>query len=122
MKCARHKGVILHCVAENHKLGAAEAALLFRECCRFLHRLSHQGDGVHIDPRLGRADIDRRAHKIRAGQRFGDCGDQLPIGVRHALLHERGKAANKVNANIFGRAVKRLGKRDIVLRLRCSGD
>jgi hypothetical protein len=37
-------------------------------------------------------------------------------------LHKRRKTANKVNTDIFGRAVKRLGKRDIVFRLRRGGD
>ena len=37
---------------------AAKAALLFRERRRLFHRLPHQGDGVHIDPCLGRADVD----------------------------------------------------------------
>ena len=119
---ARHEGVILYRIAEDHKLGAAKAALLFRERRRLFHRLPHQGDGVHVDSRLGRADIDRRAHKVRTGQRLGDRSDQLPIGVRHALLHKRRKTANKVNTDIFGRAVKRLGKRDIVFRLRRGGD
>ena len=45
-------------VSEDHKLGAAEAALLFRERRRLFHRLPHQGDSIHVDSRLGRADVD----------------------------------------------------------------
>ena len=95
---ARHKGVVLHGVAEHHQLGAAEAAPVGSFLRQLLDGAAHEGHRVHIDARLGGAHVDRGADDIRRGQRLGDGVDEDAVGRRHPLLDQGGEAADEVDA------------------------
>lgn len=102
----RHKGVVLHRVAEYHELCAAEPVRLLGTFRRALDDAPHERHGVEIDARLGRADVDRRAHPVRYRERFGNALYKGAFVTRHALLHERGIAAEEVHADVFRRLVQ----------------
>ena len=53
----RHKGIVLRCVAEDHQLCCADALTVGGELAGLLDGLAHQFDGVHVQARLGGADV-----------------------------------------------------------------
>ena len=117
-----HEGVVLHGVGKDHELGAGHAALIGRERGGALDGAAHLGHGVHVDARARRADVHARAHQLRLGQRLRDGGDEYAVRFRHALVHERGKAAEEVDADLVRGAVERFGIRHIGLRARARRD
>ena len=116
MERARHKRVIVHRVGEHNQLGAAHGVVVARQLRGLLDDAAHQRDGVQIDARLGRGHVDRRANQIGLSQRLGDRVDQDLVALGKALLHQRGKTADEVDAGRACRAVERLGKRHIAVR------
>ena len=121
MESAGHKGVILHSVAEDHKLGTAKAAPVGGALRQIFHRPPHESHGVHINARLGRAHVDAGTDNVRGGQRLGNGVDKDPIRLGHALLAQGGKAADEVDARGLGGPVQRLGKGGVIVRLRRGG-
>ena len=113
---ARHEWIILHRIAEHHQLGAAEAAPAGGALRRGLDGFAHEPHRVHVDARLGGADVHAGAHHVGGGQRFGNGGDELLIPLGHALLHQGGEAADEVHPHRLGRLVHGGGEGNIVGR------
>ena len=109
-----HKGVIFHRIAEHHQLGAAKAGLLSGAQGGLFHCLPHEPHGVHVDARSGGTHVDRGADVLGAGQGFRNGGDELPIAIGHALLHQGGVAADEVDAAGLGRPIHGLCKGDVI--------
>ena len=65
---ARHERVVLGRVAEHDELCVAHAHVVLRQLGGLAHDLAHQLDGVHVDARFRRADIDAGADNIGLGQ------------------------------------------------------
>ena len=122
MERARHERVVVHRVGKYDQLGAAHRVVVLCQLSGLLDDTAHQADGVQVDTRLGRRDIDRRADQIGLRQRLGDRVDQNLVALGKALLHERGKAADEVDAGRTCGAVERLGERHIAVRGRHRAD
>ena len=69
---AGHEGIILRRIAEDDQLGRTDAVALGGDLGRAANDGAHHRDGVHIDARLGRADIDAAANQIGLSQRFSN--------------------------------------------------
>ena len=106
---ARHERVVLGRVAEHDELCVAHAHVVLRQLGGLAHDLAHQLDGVHVDARFRRADIDAGADNIGLGQCAGDGGDQPLIARGKALVYQRTEAADEVDPHGLGRAVQRFG-------------
>ena len=119
---AGHEGVVLHRVAEDDELGAAEAALRGGELRGLLYDAAHERDGVHVYAGLRRADVDGGADQLRLGQGAGYGADKPLVRGRHALLHEGGEAADEVDARLAPGLVQRLGEAEIVLAVARARD
>ena len=115
---AGHEGVVLHGVAEHHQLGAAEAALVGSALGQVLDGAAHEGHSVHVDARLGGAHIDAGAHQIGGGQGLGDGGDEVAVGLGHALLHQSREAANEIDSGGLGRFVQGHSEGGVVVGIR----
>ena len=118
---ARHEGVILHRIAEYHQLGAAKAAPVGGALGGVLDDAAHLGHRVHVDPRPGGANVDGGADKVGDGQRLGDRGDELLVGLGGPLLHQGGEAADEVDPGGLGGVVHGHGEGDVAARLRRPG-
>lgn len=77
MESPCHERVILWGVAEHHQFRAADTVAVSGQLAGLFDDLPHQLAGVQIDPRFGRADVDRRADMIGNTQRAGDRLDQF---------------------------------------------
>ena len=118
---AGHEGVVLHGVGEDHQLGAAEAAGVGGEGGGLLEDAAHLSHSIHVDARLGGAHVHGRAHHIGSGQGLGDGGDELPVRLGKALLHQGREAADEVDAHGLGSPVQGGGEGDVVAALAGSG-
>ena len=78
---------------------------------------AHHAHGVHVDARLGGADVDRGADEVCLAQRLRDALDQRVVAACKALLHERRIAADEVDAQLLSRLVERVGEAHGVLAL-----
>ena len=116
-----HEGVVLHGVAKDHQLRAAETVLVRGAGGGRFHDLPHQADGIHVDARPGGAHVDGGADQLRLRQRLRDGADELLVRRRHALLHESGVAADEVDAAGLGGPVQGQGEGDVVLRAAGGG-
>ena len=105
---ARHEGIVLHRVAKNDKFSAAETVPVGSRFGRLLDNFSHQPYGIHIDARLGRADIYRRTQSFGRSQYFRYALNESPLIIGHALVNERRIAAQKIYAELPGSIVERL--------------
>ncbi|MPM15977.1 hypothetical protein SDC9_62351 [bioreactor metagenome] len=114
MESTRHKGIVLHGVAEDHQFGAAEAALIGGECRGPFDDPAHFGHCVHVDARPCGADIHRGADQLGGSEGFGNSRDEPPVPRGEALLHQGGEPADKVDAALFRRPIHGDGKGDIV--------
>ena len=114
---ARHKGIVLHSVAEHHQLGAAQTVPAFRQVGRLFDDAAHTGHRVHVDAGPRAAHVDAGAHQIGLGQRLGDGAQQQLVAFAEALLHQRGIAAQKVHAAGLARPVKGQGEGNVILRV-----
>ena len=120
-----HEGVVARRVAEDDELRAAERLLVARELCRALDDFAHLAHAVHVDARLRRAEVHRRADEVRRRKRLRDRVDEHAVAVREALLDEGREAADEVDADFLGRTVHRLSDRHVRVRLAgigCDGD
>ena len=106
---ACHERIVVWSVAENDYLRAADRVAVLRALGGRLYDLAHKTDGIHVDARLGGADIHRGADSIRHGHRLGDGADQKLVGPSHALRDDCGIASDEVDADLLGRAVESLG-------------
>ena len=125
VESARHEGIISGCVAEHDDLGAAERLLLARQLRRALDHIAHLAHSIHIDARLRRADVDRRADNIRRCHRLRNGVDEHAVAVRHALFDECRKSADEVYPDRLACAVEclRYGDEGICLtRIRRDPD
>ena len=121
VESAGHKGVVLHGIAEHHQLGAAQAIPVRRGGSGILDDAAHQGHRVHIDARPGGPHVDGGTDQFCPGQSLRNGADQLFVRLCHALLHQGGVAADKVDAAGLGRPVQGQGKGHAVLRLAGPG-
>ena len=125
VECASHEGIVSGGIAEHDDLGAAESLLLARQLRRALDHIAHLAHGIHIDARLRRADVDRRADNIRRRHRLRNGVDEHAVAVRHSLFDECRKSANEVDPDRLARAIECLRHRDEGIRLtriRCNPD
>ena len=114
-----HEGVILHGVGEHHHLGAAKAVVIRSQLGGFLDDTPHFRNGIHVDARLGGADVHAGAHPLGGSHGLGDGADQLPVSRGAALLHQSGKAADEVDAAGDRRRVQRF--RDLHIGICLAG-
>ena len=117
MKSACHKRIVLHCIAENHQFGTAQA--VFRRCqiSALFDHLPHQTHCIHVDARSAGAHVDRSADKFCFCQSLRNGANQLFIALGHPFLYQSGKSADKVYAHFLGRRIHRFGDFHIVRRL-----
>ena len=118
MERARHERIVLHGVGKHDELGAAEPAARLRPARRRLDDATHPRNGVHVDPGARGGDVDRRANALRHRQCLRNAGDEAAVRLGHALLYERGKPADEIDAERLSRTVKGFGKRHVVHRRR----
>lgn len=109
MDGACHERRVLDHVGEDDELGGTVAVDLGRAARALQNRLRREEHGIHVDASPRRGDVERRAHALRRGERFGDGVDELAVGRADALLHERGEASHEVDAEGLGRAVHGAG-------------
>ncbi len=57
-----HEGIVFRDVGEHDEFGAAEPSLGFGSLGNLQDDVAHLVDGVHVDPRLARGDVDRRTN------------------------------------------------------------
>ena len=70
---------------------------------------AHLADGVHVDARLVRGHVDRRADAFGLGEHLGQGLHHHRVGRRDALVDQGGEAAHEIDAALVGRRVERLG-------------
>ena len=109
MKRACHERIVFRRIAKYHQLGSADALAVLGQFCGFAHDLAHHGDGVHIDACLGGADVDGGADEVRLCERARDGFNQRAVSGAEAFLYQRTVAADKVDTDVLGGAVKRFG-------------
>ena len=112
---ASHERVVLHGVAEHHQLSAAKAASVGGALRRSLDGLAHEAHRVHVDARLGGANVDAGAHHVGDRQGLRDSGNELLVPLGHPFLHQGGEAADEVDPHRLGCLVHGLGKGDVVV-------
>ena len=116
VKGARHEGVVLHGVGEDHQLRAGHAAVIGGEGSGVFNDFTHFRHGVHVDAGSRGAHVHAGADKLGFGEGLGNGADQRPVGVGHALLHQSGKAAEEVHADLPRRPVQGVGIGNVALR------
>ena len=112
---ACHEGVVIGCVAENNKFGAAEGIAVGCALGGSLDDAAHEADSVHINAGLGGADVDAGADDVCLGQGVRDGLDQHAVRRSHSLGYKGGIAAQEVYADLFGGAVQGLGNRNKII-------
>ncbi len=110
-----HEGVVIGCVAEDDEFGAAEGIAVSGALGCPLDDAAHEADGIHVDAGLGGAHVDAGAHDIGLSQGIRYGLDQHAVGRGHSLGDQGGIAAQEIDADLFGRAVKGLGQQDKVI-------
>ena len=122
MEGAGHERIVFHRIAKHDELGAAQAILRSGQARSLYDGATHQRHRVHVDACLGRADVDRCADALSNGECLRNRRDQGRIAARHAFLHQRGKAAEEIDPDLFRRAVQVFGHQHIRVRIRALGD
>ena len=112
---ACHEGVVIGCVAENNKFGAAEGIAVGCALGGSLDDAAHEADSVHINAGLGGADVDAGADDVCLGKGVRDGLDQHAVRRSHSLGYKGGIAAQEVYADLFGGAVQGLGNRNKII-------
>ena len=119
---ARHEGIVFGGVAEDDQLRRAEAVVVGGQLGALTDDVSHFGNRVHIDSRLGGADIDGGTDPFRLGKRLRNAFNQRVIAGAEALMHQRGIAAEEVHAHLLCGFVEGVGNLDGVLVGACRRD
>ena len=89
--------------------------------CRFLDYPAHLRHGIHIDACLCGAHIYTGADKVCLGQSLRNGTQQQLISLGKTLLHQSGKAADKIDAAFLCRAIHCQGKRYIIRGAAAAG-
>ena len=110
-----HKRVIRHSVAEYYQLSAADCITVSSTLGSSLHNLAHLFYSVHVDTAFGRADAYRGADNVGNCQCFRNGCNQIAVALGVALVHESGKTADEVNADLLACVVQSLCQRYIII-------
>ena len=105
---ARHERVVVGNIRENDEFRGGEPVVRRVHVGDIENRMSERMERVHIDPRFARRGVDRRANAIRRIEDLGQRLDNDARAVRNALVHQRGKTADKIDAATLPRLVERL--------------
>ena len=122
MDGARHKRGVLDYVGKADKLGSANALAVLRKARGFLDDLGAQQHGVHVDAGAQARYVDGRANAAGLVQCLGDAVHQATVGIANALVNQCGVAAQVIDAQGLGRAVKGVGQGHQVGVLAGGGD
>ena len=106
MKSTCHERVVFRRIAKYHKLCSTDALPIACQSRSFFNYAAHHANGIHIDSGLRRADVYRRADKIRLCKRTRNGFNEFTIARTETLLDERTVAADKVYADRLGSTVK----------------
>ena len=115
MEAAGHERVVVRGVAERHELHATVGIIVCGGVRDVLDDVAEQFDGVHVDAGFGGAHVHGGAHDVGFGKRLRQGTDKHLLGRGHGLGHERGVAANQVDADLLGSTVERVRDFDEVL-------
>ena len=110
-----HERVIRHSVAEYHQLSATDCIAVGSTLSSSLHNLAHLFYSVHVDTAFGRTDAYRGANNISNCQCFRNGGNQIAVTLGVALVHESGKTADEVDADLLACVVQSLCQRYIIV-------
>ena len=86
-----------------------------------LDRLSHKGDGIHVDPGPGRSDIDRRANPRRRGKDLGNRLDQVPVSLGEAFLDQGRIPSEEIDPHFRRRLIEGAGNLQVLFRPQTFG-
>ena len=103
---AGHEGIVLHGVGKDDELCAAQTIGIGGQFRRPFDNGAHIAHGVHVQTGLGAADIHRGAKPLGGGKHLGDGFQQTLVGVRRALLHQRGVSAEEIHAHFTRGAIQ----------------
>ena len=110
-----HERVIRHSIAEYNKLSTADCIAVSSTLGSSLYNLAHLFYSIHIDTAFGRANAYGRANNVGNCQCFRNRRNQIAVALGIALVHESGKAADEVNANLLACVVQSLCQRYIIV-------
>ena len=105
-----HEGIVLGDIGKDHQLGAAEAPVLGRGRGDLQEDMAHPLDGVHVDSRPPRSDVQRCAYPLRLRQDLRQRLHHDRIAGRNALVNQGREAAHEVDAAFGRHGVERLGQ------------
>ena len=108
MEAACHERVVVRGVAERHELHATVGIIVCGGVRDVLDDVAEQFDGVHVDAGFGGAHVHGGANDVGFGQGLRQGADEHLLSRGHGLGHERGVAANQVDADLLRRMVKRM--------------
>ena len=108
MEAAGHERIVVRSVAERHEFDAAIGVVVGGGVRDVLDDVAEQFDGIHVDTGFGGAHVDGRAYDVGFGQRLRQGADEHLLGRGHGLRHERGVAADQIDADLLGRPVERV--------------
>ena len=103
---ARHKGIILRCIAEDNQLGGTDALPVAGQFRGSADDGAHGADGIHVDAGLGAADIDRGTDELCFGKSLRDRGYQRLVAGGKAFLGQGGVTADEVDADGAGSLIQ----------------
>ena len=115
VEAACHERVVVRGVAERHELHATVGIIVCGGVRDVLDDVAEQFDGVHVDAGFGGAHVHGGANDVGFGQGLRQGADEHFLSRGHGLGHERGVAANQVDADLLGRAVERVRDLDEIL-------
>jgi len=108
---ARHERIVFRLVGEDDELGRGEPAPVCALPAEVVDDLAHEPDCVHVDAVARRADVDRRAHLLRADERLRDRGDEFHVPAAQPALHVGRETADEVHAHLSRGLVERVAER-----------
>ena len=115
MESACHERVIRHSIAEYYQLSTTDRITIGSTLGSSLHNLAHLFYSIHIDTAFGRANAYGRANNVGNRQCFRNRRNQIAVALGVALVHESGKTADKVNADLLTCVVQSLCQRYIII-------
>ena len=106
---ACHKRVVLRGIGKNHQFAAAPGIAVGRQACCAQDDLAHLAHRVHIDAGAAGRHIDRGADQTWSWPGFRDRGQQPAVTFGVALVDQRGKSADEIDAEPPRRPVEGAG-------------
>ena len=112
----RHERVVVGRVGEDHELGAAEAVVVPGPLGRILQDVAQSARiASMLMPGGRRADVHRGADALGRREDLGQASRSAGGPLGPALLHQRGEAADEVDADLGGHGVERPGDGEVAL-------